>query len=73
MAEIKIKRIFMAENINGSINIKGKNKSNTQGVFQQKLGKPEGSGTIYLKWLKGKSYNHKYSTQQDFPSDLMEI
>ena len=49
MAEIKIKRIFMAENINGSINIKGKNKSNTQGVFQQKLGKPEGSGTIYLK------------------------
>ena len=37
------------------------------------LYRSEGSGTIYLKWLKGKSYNHKYSTQQDFPSDLMEI
>ena len=26
---------------------------------------------VYLKWRKGRTYNYKYSTQQDSCSDLM--
>ena len=33
--------------------------------FQQKLYRPEGIGTIYLKWWKGRTYNQEYFTQQD--------
>ena len=46
--------------------------SDYQLISQQKLYKPEGNGTIYLKWWNGRSYNQEYSTQQDSPSDLME-
>ena len=28
---------------------------------------------IHLKWWKGRTYNKEYFTQQDSPSDLMEI
>ena len=41
-------------------------------ISQQKLYKPEGNDTIYLKWWKGKNYNQEYSTQQDSPSDFIE-
>ena len=33
----------------------------------------EGSGIIYLKWWKGKTYNQEYSTQQSSCSYLREI
>ena len=43
-----------------------------QQISQQKPYKPEGDGTIYLKWWKGRTYTQEYSTQQDSYSDLME-
>ena len=46
--------------------------SGYQLISQHKLYKPEGNGMLYLKWWKGRTYNQKYSTQQDSPSDLME-
>ena len=39
--------------------------------FQQKLCMCEGSGRIYLKWWKRKTYNQDYSIQQGSHSYLM--
>ena len=39
-------------------------------IFQQKLSKPEMHGMIYLRWLKGKTYNQEYPTQQGSHSDF---
>ena len=46
--------------------------SGYQLISQQKLYKPEENDMIYLKWWKGRTYNQEYSTQQDYPSELME-
>ena len=53
-------------------NIQGNSHKVKQLISQQKLYKPEGSGTIYLKWWKGRAYNKDYSIQQASRSDLME-
>ena len=41
--------------------------------FLQKHCRPEGSGMIYLTYLKGKICNLEYSTQQSYHSKLMEF
>ena len=41
-------------------------------ISQQKLYKPEGNDTIFLKWCKGRTDLQEHSTQEDSHSDLME-
>ena len=38
-------------------------------TIQQKLCRPEGGGTIYLKWWKGKIYNQDYMVRLSFRFD----
>ena len=66
---IKMTKIKDKENIKCS---KRKTTNNPQGNcwFFSRLYRPKGSGTIYLKWWKGKTYNQKYSIQQVSCSDL---
>ena len=40
--------------------------------FSAEAFKPEGSGIIYLKCWKEKSYNQNYSSQQGYHSELKE-
>ena len=46
--------------------------SGYQLIYQQKLYKSEGTGMIYLKWGKGKTFIQECSSQQDSALDLME-
>ena len=41
-------------------------------AFSAEFYKAEGSGTIYLKWWKGRTYNQDYSTWQGSRSNSME-
>lgn len=42
----------------------------SQLIFHQILGKSEGSGMIYSKYRKEKTYNNEYPTRQAYHSEL---
>ena len=71
-------RIYKNERQKNIKSNKGKTTNNIQRnshkVISWVLGETlqaEGSGTIYLKWWKGRTYNQEYS-QQNSPLELME-